>query len=63
MAWMDIVECADSSCYVGSTTDLQRRLQEHQDGLGSSYTARRRPVKLDYAAELPTIEEAYAWGR
>ena len=70
MAWMYILECADGSFYVGSTTDLERRLWEHNEGIGSKYTARRRPVKLAYAAEFPTIGEAYekekqvqGWGR
>ena len=70
MAWMYILECADGSYYVGSTTDLERRLWEHNEGIGSKYTARRRPVKLAYAAEFPTIGEAYekekqvhGWGR
>ena len=70
MAWMYILECADGSYYVGSTTDLERRLWEHNEGLGARYTARRRPVKLVYAAEFATIAEAYerekqvqGWGR
>ena len=67
---MYILECADDSYYVGSTTDLERRLWEHNEGLGAKYTARRRPVKLVYAAEFATIAEAYerekqvqGWGR
>jgi putative endonuclease len=70
MAWMYILECADGSYYVGSTTDLERRVWEHNEGLGAKYTARRRPVKLVYAAEFATIAEAYerekqvqGWGR
>jgi len=70
MPWMYILECADGSYYVGSTTDLARRLWEHNEGVGAKYTARRRPVKLVYSAEFATIAEAYAaekqvqgWGR
>jgi putative endonuclease len=70
MAWMYILQCADSSYYVGSTKDLEKRLWEHNQGLGSKYTARRLPVKLVFAAEFPTIAEAYekekqvqGWGR
>ena len=44
MSWMYILRCADGSYYVGSTTDLQRRIVEHNDGIGAQYTARRRPV-------------------
>lgn len=70
MPWMYILECADGSYYVGSTADLERRLWEHNEGLGAKYTAHRRPVKLVYSAEFATITEAYAaekqvqgWGR
>ena len=60
MAWVYILECADGSYYVGSTTDLQARLAQHQHGLGARYTARRRPVRLAWSAELDRIDEAYA---
>ena len=70
MAWMYILECADGSYYVGSTDDLERRIWEHNEGIGAKYTARRRPVKLVYAAEFASIAEAYerekqvqGWGR
>ena len=70
MAWLYILECADGSYYVGSTDDLERRIWEHNEGIGAKYTARRRPVKLVYAAEFASIAEAYerekqvqGWGR
>ena len=59
MAWMYILECADGSYYVGSTEDLERRIWEHNEGIGAKYTARRRPVKVVYAAEFQSIAEAY----
>lgn len=65
-----ILECADGSYYVGSTTDLSRRIQEHKDGMGGEYTRKRLPIRLVYAEEFPTIAEAYqrekqlqGWGR
>jgi putative endonuclease len=70
MAWMYILECADGSYYVGSTDDLERRIWEHNESIGAKYTARRRPVKLVYAAEFASLAEAYGrekqvqgWGR
>ncbi len=60
MPWMYILRCADGSYYVGSTTDLQRRIVEHNDGIGAQYTARRRLVELVYSAEFPDIRQAYA---
>ena len=42
-----ILNCGDGSLYTGITTDLQRRLDEHNDGkLGARYTRARRPVEL-----------------
>jgi len=67
---MYILECADGSYYVGSTNDLERRIWEHNEGIGAKYTARRRPVRLVCAEEYASIAEAYArekqvqgWGR
>jgi putative endonuclease len=59
MPYMYILECADGSYYVGSTTNMERRLWEHNEGLGAKYTAGRRPVKLVYVEETDSIEEAY----
>jgi putative endonuclease len=41
-----MLQCADSSFYTGSTTDLVRRLAQHQTGQGARYTHSRRPVKI-----------------
>lgn len=46
-----LVRCADDTFYAGITTDLARRVAEHNgDGrLGARYTRSRRPVALVYA--------------
>lgn len=36
-----ILECADGTLYTGITTDMERRLREHRQGIGSSYTRAR----------------------
>jgi len=61
MPWVYILECADSSFYVGSTKNLDERVQQHQNGLGAAYTRRRgrRPVRLAWSAEFDSIGEAY----
>jgi putative endonuclease len=59
MPWMYILECADGSYYVGSTKDLERRITEHQEGLGAKYTSRRLPVKLVYDEEYDRVVDAY----
>ena len=45
------LRCADNSLYAGITTDLTRRLNEHNtcNKVGAKYTRVRRPVKLAYA--------------
>ncbi len=40
------LRCADDTLYTGVTTDVVRRLREHNTGRGASYTAGRRPVTL-----------------
>jgi len=46
-----LLRCADNSLYTGVTTDLNRRLDEHNHSnkLGAKYTRVRRPVQLAYA--------------
>lgn len=53
MYYLYILECADNSLYTGITTDLNRRLNEHNSSkLGAKYTSLRRPVKLVYQAQF-----------
>lgn len=45
-----ILRCRDGSFYTGITTDLNRRLAQHNAGTyGARYTRSRRPVALVYA--------------
>jgi len=45
--WLYIVECADGSLYTGITTNIKRRLLEHNySEKAAKYTRSRRPVKL-----------------
>ena len=59
MPHMYILECADGSYYVGSTFDLDARLEQHWLGSASSYTQKRRPFKLVFAEEFETVVEAF----
>ena len=40
------LRCYDQSIYIGITTNVVDRLQEHQRGQGTTYTSRRLPVLL-----------------
>lgn len=50
-----IVRCRDSSYYTGITTNLTRRIAEHNsvEG-GAKYTRPRRPVTLVYSEAAPS---------
>ena len=50
-AWcVYMLRCADGSLYTGITTDVARRVAEHNGvgALGARYTRSRRPVALVY---------------
>jgi putative endonuclease len=54
-----LVRCADGTLYCGVTTDLARRVKEHNEGkAGAKYTRSRRPVKLAYAEPAATRSAA-----
>ena len=56
-----ILECADTSLYVGSTNDLEKRLYQHNNAKsGAHYTKIRRPVVLQYSEQVSTYAEARA---
>ncbi|NEU55384.1 GIY-YIG nuclease family protein [Halorussus sp. MSC15.2] len=44
--WVYIIECDDGSFYTGYTTDVERRVREHDRGEGAKYTRGRTPVEL-----------------
>jgi putative endonuclease len=49
MSWtVYLARCRDGSLYTGVTTDLERRLAEHNAGRGAAYTRSRLPVTLVY---------------
>jgi putative endonuclease len=54
-----ILECSDGTYYTGSTKDIVRRLNEHKDGLGANYTAKRLPVKLVHLERFKRIDHAF----
>jgi putative endonuclease len=55
-----LLRCADGSLYAGITTDLTRRLAEHNGtgGAGARYTRARRPVELFYSEMASSRAEA-----
>jgi putative endonuclease len=53
-----LVRCRDNSLYAGVTTDLDRRLKEHNIGTGARYTCGRRPVVLIYNEKFDNASRA-----
>ena len=53
-----VLRCADDSYYTGYTTDLERRVAEHNAGEGAKYTRGRSPVELLYHETYPTKSAA-----
>lgn len=53
-----ILQCRDGTFYTGSTTDIERRLNEHNSGKGGNYTRVRRPVKIIYKKSSPDRSSA-----
>jgi putative endonuclease len=41
-----VLSCADDTLYTGYTTDVARRVAEHDAGEGAKYTRGRTPVEL-----------------
>ena len=52
MYYLYILKCSDNTLYTGITTDLERRLHEHNNTTkGAKYTKLRRPVEMVYSEE------------
>ncbi len=59
MAWfVYILRCADNSFYTGITTEVDRRMREHERGVGSKYVAAKGFDKVLYVLEVSTRSEA-----
>lgn len=59
MYFVYILECSDTSLYVGCTNNLSKRLEQHNTSKsGAHYTKIRRPVVLKYSEEFSTLREA-----
>ena len=55
-----ILQCSDGSYYTGMTTDLSKRLTEHETGADpKAYTFNRRPVKLVWQDSFLSQDEAF----
>lgn len=53
-----VLECDDGTFYTGYTTDVERRVREHDDGEGAKYTRGRTPVELLHTEEFDSKSAA-----
>lgn len=53
-----MIQCADGTIYTGWTTDIESRLEAHNNGTGAKYTRGRGPVRLLYHEEFQSKGEA-----
>lgn len=51
--WVYILRCGDDTLYTGITTDIKRRLLQHNEGAGAKYTRSRAPLRLVYREAQP----------
>ncbi len=53
-----IVQCSDNSYYTGVTSNLKKRVTEHNSGFFKGYTSNRRPVILAYSNKFSDVNDA-----
>ena len=59
ISWVYILQCSDNTFYVGVTSNLEKRMEEHSSGKHTeSYTYKRRPVELVYFTTFTDINIA-----
>jgi len=58
MNYTYILKCKDGTYYTGWTNNLEKRINDHNEGSGAKYTKPRRPVELVYHEVFATKEEA-----
>ncbi|MHB1163127.1 MAG: GIY-YIG nuclease family protein [Minisyncoccota bacterium] len=58
MYFVYLLECEDGSLYTGVTTDVARRLAEHQAGTGGHFTRAKGAKRIVYTEEHPDRSSA-----
>lgn len=57
-SYVYILKCNDGSLYTGYTTNLEKRLANHNKGIASKYTRARLPVEYVYIKSFDNKNEA-----
>jgi putative endonuclease len=53
-----LLRCSDNSLYCGISNNIEKRVIEHNSGMGSKYTNSHRPVELVAASCKMTKSDA-----
>jgi putative endonuclease len=57
-----MLRCSDDSFYVGITSNLELRVEQHRFGIDEHcYTFKRRPVSLVHSSDFGNVYDAIAW--
>lgn len=62
-----VLQCRDNTFYAGYTIDINRRLKEHNNGIGAKYTRleKRRPVIMihteRFSSKSAAMKQEYAF--
>lgn len=54
-----LLQCSDGSLYCGVSNQIEKRVIEHNSGLGAKYTRSRRPVTLVGTSRALTKVQAF----
>jgi len=57
--YLYILRCSNGLYYTGSTTDIEKRMQQHQNGEGANFTKKNLPVELVFLEVFQRIDDAY----
>lgn len=60
MHFVYVLRCDDGTYYTGYTTDVERRVAEHDAGEGAKYTRGRAPVDLVHTESFESRSAAMA---
>tara|TARA_B110000444_G_scaffold44942_1_gene40846 strand:- start:8690 stop:8992 length:303 start_codon:yes stop_codon:yes gene_type:complete len=53
-----ILLCSDNTLYTGITNNIDKRLEDHQRGVGAKYTKGRSPISLLFKEKHPNRSSA-----
>jgi predicted GIY-YIG superfamily endonuclease len=56
--WTYIIRCSDGSYYTGSTSSIEKRISEHQQGIIPGYTKNKRPIELVFSEYFEDVYNA-----